>query len=117
MATMVLTLETSQCEMSPLNALARVKRKLISVTLDVSQLERSPLNDVARINKQDMSVIFDTSQPAIGPCELDGPSPLADNVRHASTAPLSSGLDCGENTGMGALANRRVTFKNFGHLK
>ena len=48
-----------------------------------------------------MLVMFDTPHSPIGPCGSLGQSPLGDNFRHASTALLSSGLDCGENAGMG----------------
>ena len=45
-----------------------------------------------------MSVTLDTSHSPIGPCGPSEPSPLGDNLRHASTALLSSALDFGENT-------------------
>ena len=40
----------------------------------------------------------DTSHSPIGPYVSKEQSPLGDNLRHASTAGLSSFLDCGENT-------------------
>ena len=48
-----------------------------------------------------MLLILDTSHSPINLCGLLWQSPLGDNVRHALTAPLISGLDCGENAGVG----------------
>ena len=47
-----------------------------------------------------MSATSDTSQSPIGPCGPSEQSPFGDSLRHASTALLSSALDCGENTGV-----------------
>ena len=60
--------------------------------------------------------MLDTSHSSIGPCGPLGQSPFRDNLRHASTALLSSDLDCGENAGM-ELAGRGETvglILNFG---
>ena len=46
-SSMLVTLDTSHLETSPLNKLALWNMKPISVTLDTSHLERSPLNDDA----------------------------------------------------------------------
>ena len=45
--------------------------------------------------------MLDTSHSQIGPCGWLGQSPFGDNFRHATTAVLSSGVDCGEKAGMG----------------
>ena len=45
--------------------------------------------------------MYDTSHSPIGPCGPLGQLPFGDNFRHASTALLRSGLDCGENAGAG----------------
>ena len=113
---MLVTLNTSQLDMSPLNAVAQLNIPVMSVTLDTSQSERAPLNDVACMNMRNilvtldtshfdisplkecalaniplMLVTLDTSHSAIGPCGPLKQSPLAgDNLRHMSTAPLSS---------------------------
>ena len=47
-----------------------------------------------------MSVTLDTSHAPTAPCLEQ--SPFGDNFRHASTALLSLGLECGENAGGGA---------------
>ena len=47
-----------------------------------------------------MSVVLDTSHSPIGPCELSEQSPFGDCSRHASTALLSSALDCSEIAGV-----------------
>ena len=114
------TLETSQFEMSPLNACARKNMEDMSSTLDTSHFEMSPLKDVeprnmalilvtldtshfemspskrsAPISMALISVTFDTSHSPIGPC---GPAVQSeDNLRHSSMALLSSDLDGGEN--------------------
>ena len=65
------------------------------VTLDTSHLERSPLNDGAENNKP-ISVTAETSQDPIGPC---GPleQSVGDSWRHCTMAACSSALEYGEN--------------------
>ena len=53
-----------------------------------------------------MSATFDTSHSPIGPTRLSEQSPSGVRLRHASTALLSSDLDCG--------TNARVVFVNCG---
>ena len=101
---MLVTLDTSHFERSPLNDVARENMLLISITLDTSHFERSPLNDFASVNNWEISVTVATSHSAIGPC-----GPLVQSLfeihevdfRHASTALLSSVLDCGESAEVG----------------
>ena len=64
---MSLTLDTSHFERSPLNDVARRNIKVISVTLDTSHFERPPLKDVARMNMLDMLVTLDTSHLDMAP--------------------------------------------------
>ena len=47
---MLVMLNTSQLDMSPLNPVAQLNMPVMSVTLETAQSERSALNDVARIN-------------------------------------------------------------------
>ena len=47
---MLVTLDTSHFERSPLNVVAQLNTKAMSVTFGTSQFERSPLDDVARMN-------------------------------------------------------------------
>ena len=63
------------------------------VTLDTFHFERSPLNELRSENISDMEDTPDTSHSAIGPCGLLEQSFFGDNLRHASTALLSSALD------------------------
>ena len=64
------------------------------VTLDTSQFEMSPLNDFALSNNALISFTFDVTQDPIGPC-----APLeqaaSDAFRHAAMAALSSTFDFG----------------------
>ena len=69
-------------------------------TLDMSHFERSPLNNVASRNISLISVTRDTSHSPIGPCGPLEQSPCGHILMCASTAVLSSALDCGENTGV-----------------
>ena len=68
------------------------------VTLDTSHLEMSPLNFSVPVKSDEsnasfMSVTPDTFQDPIGPC---GPSEQSvDSSRHSAMAAWSSALDCG----------------------
>ena len=73
----------------------------MSVTLDTSHFERSPINKVAKENSRCILTMLDTSYSMIGPYGQLNKSPSGDNFRHASTALLSSVLDCGDNAGVG----------------
>ena len=66
------------------------------VTLDTSHLERSPLNDDTEVNMPCISVTAETSQDAIGP---SGPleQSVGDSLMHFAMAALSSSLEKGEN--------------------
>ena len=77
---MLVTLETSHFEMSPLNNFVLANMSLMNISL--------------------MSVTLETSQSPSGPCGLLEQSPFGDSLRHASTALRSSALDCGENAGV-----------------
>ena len=57
-----------------------------------------------------MSLTRDTSHSPIGPCGPLKHSPLGDNLRHVSTAPLSCTLDCGENAGVGTVEAVGLSF-------
>ena len=96
---MLVTLETSHLDISPLKDGAEKNMLCISVTLDTSHLERSPLNDDAVgtlyvSNKLFISVTRDTSHDPIGPC---GPleQSLGGGWRHCLMATSSSALDFG----------------------
>ena len=129
MPPVMVTLDTSHFEMSPLNDFAPTNIRDISVTLDTSHFERSPLKEV-KANMLCMSVTLDTSQfeisPSndslkenillisvtrdtshfpIGPC---GPSTKKDSSKHVPTALLSSDLVCGENAVVGVRVGVRV---------
>ena len=69
------------------------------VTLDTSHFERSPLNDDVENNKV-ISVTAETSQDPIGPC---GPleQSVGDRFRHSTMAALSCALDFGAHTVVG----------------
>ena len=73
----------------------------MSFTLDTSHFETSLVNTVAYEKRRAVLSILDTSHSQIGPCGPLGQSPFGDNFRQASTALLSSPLDCGENAGVG----------------
>ena len=79
----------------------------ILVTLDTSHLERSPLNLLAPLisspkNNSLMSVIAETSQDPIGPCGSLEQS-KSDAFRHAAMTALSSAFDFGDQTAVGGL--------------
>ena len=73
----------------------------MSFTLDTSHFEMSPIYTAASEKRRAILVMRDTSHSPIGPCGPLGQSPFGDNLRHASTALLSLGLECGENAGGG----------------
>ena len=98
---MSFTLDTSQPDKSPLNDVAPRNMPLMSFAPDTSHLDRSPSKNFAWANMRLMSLTRDTSHASIGPCGPLKHSPLGDSLRHASTAPLSCNLDCGENAVMG----------------
>ena len=101
MAFISTTLDTSHFERSPLNEVAPANIAPMVVTPDTSHFEMSPLNELASSNILPMLVTLDTSHSSIGPCGPLVQSPFRDNFRHLTTALLSSGLDCGENTSVG----------------
>ena len=70
------------------------------VTLDTSQFEMSLLKAKASKNKAFMSVTLDTSHSVITPRLVLAQCSLTDTLRHTSTALLSSDLDLGENAGV-----------------
>ena len=95
--------------MSPLNEVVPANIELMLVTRDTSHFEMSPLKELASyLNIPFMSVMLDTPHSLIGPSGPLWQSPFGDNFRHASTALLSSDLDCGGNAGM-ELAGRGET--------
>ena len=94
---MMVTLDTSHVEMSPLNDVAPRNIADMSVTLDTSHFQRSLLNNFAKANMRVMSLMLDASHSPIGPCLPSAQSPLGDTLRHSITAALSSSSDCGEN--------------------
>ena len=98
-AGMVITLDTSHFERSRLNDFAEKNILPMSFTLDTSHFERSPLNDVVYEKTRPMSATPDTSHSPMAPFELVEQSPLGDSLRHASTTLLSWTLDCGKNAG------------------
>ena len=61
MPDMVVTLDTSHLEMSPLNDDASWNMAHMEITLDTSHLEMSPLNDAAERNTPSMLITLDTS--------------------------------------------------------
>ena len=69
------------------------------VTLDTSHFEMSPLKVRLESKIVVISVTDDTSQFPIGPCGLLEQSPGGDCLRHAPMALLSCTLDCGTNAG------------------
>ena len=95
------TLDTSHFDMSPLNSLAERNIPDMSFTLDTSHFETSPINTAVSEKRRAMFLMLDTSHSPIGTCEPLGHSHFGDKFRHVSTAFLSSGLDCGENAGVG----------------
>ena len=96
MPSMLITLDTSHFERSPLNDDAEVNMKSISVALDTFQREMSPLNLSASGsgNNELISVTAETSQAPSGPC---GPleQSVGDDFRHSTMAALSSVSDRG----------------------
>ena len=70
MRIMLVTLDTSHLEMSPLNDDAANMPSMV-VTLDTSHLEMSPLNDDAEQNMSCMVVTFDTSHLEMSPLNND----------------------------------------------
>ena len=99
MESILVTLDTSHFDRSPLKDVAPRNIEFIFVTLDTSHLEMSPLNDFLSWNKMLMSVILDTSHSPIGPCEPSEQAPLGPTLRHASMTLLISALDPGEKPG------------------
>ena len=93
----LVTLETSHYEMSLLNAFAQCSIPDMSLTFDTSHFEMSPRNNFSVENNCLMSVTFDTSHSLIRPCRWVGQLPFGNNVMHAFTALLSSTLDRGKN--------------------
>ena len=71
---------------------------LMSVTCDTSHFKISSLKDVAPMKMELISVILDTSHCSIAPSTPSEQSDPWENFRQLSTARLSFGLDCGENT-------------------
>ena len=79
------------------------------VTLDTSHLEMSPLKeDVVPLKIDAMLVTLDTFHSPIGPVEPLEQLPCGDSLRHATTAILSSALDCGENAAVEGMSVRAV---------
>ena len=70
MPSMVITLDTSHAEMSPLNDVAEWNMMRMLVTLDTSHLEMSQLNASAWKNISSMSVTLDTSHLETSPVNL-----------------------------------------------
>ena len=93
MRVMSVTLVTSHFETSVLNNVVLKNIPCMEVTRDTSQFEISPLKEFALANKPRISLALDTSHVAISPCGAWEQSPVGDNLRHASTAPLISALD------------------------
>ena len=93
MPQMLVTLDTSHFEISPLNDGAEENMYAMVVTLDTSHLEISPVNLFAPYNNQLMSIKAETSQDPIGPC---GPLEQSEESRrHSLMAALSSAFDFG----------------------
>ena len=103
MLSMLVTLDTSQCEMSPLNDGASQNIPFISVTLDTSHFEISP-EKCEKANISLISVMADISHSPIGPLGPVEQSPSEDRLIHASIAFLSSDSNRGENTDLLAMA-------------
>ena len=106
---MLVTLDTSHFDRSPLNATAPENIWDIVVALDRSHFETSPLNEVAPQNIPDMSVVLDTSHDPIGPFGPRAQSPTGEIVMHASTAVLSSARDREINTAAAAVEGVCIT--------
>ena len=98
---MLVTLDTSQFEMSALKDVAPSNIPFMEVTLDTSHLEISALKDVAPANIQSISVTSDTSHASIRPSGLVAQSPVGDISRHATTALRSCALVFVEGMGDG----------------
>ena len=96
---MLVTRDTSHCEMSPLNDFAPENMPYMFFVLDTSHFEISPLKEYALENIRLMSVILDTSHSPIGPCGLFQQS-SGDSLRQSAMALLSSSVDVGEKTAL-----------------
>ena len=99
MLNILVTLDTSQLEMSPLNDFAAVNMRRMLVTLDTSHSEMSPLNvDISGTchasNKLIILVTAETSQAPIRPCGLLKQS-VGVSLTHCTMAALTSALDVG----------------------
>ena len=136
MPCMLVTLDTSHLEISPLNDFAPENMSSILVTLDTSHLERSPLNSYALgigskslTNNLLISVTAETSQDPIG---FDKPfAPSKGDISSVSTmASWSCALDlrthtavvqhlCSQMGGLGfwASANARILYECRGLCK
>merc|ERR1719506_3327803 len=93
---MLVTLDTSHLEMSPLNLTAWLNMLTMLVTLDTSHLEISPLKLPSPEHTLLISVTPVTSQDPIDPC-----GPLEHSVvtfTHSLRAAWSSAFDLGANT-------------------
>ena len=93
---MLVTLDTSHLERSPLKDDVEWNMPRMVVTLDTSHLEMSPLNlsaprTASGLNNSFISVTAETSHAPIGPC---GPLEQSlDSCRHSAMAAWSSALD------------------------
>ena len=92
------TLDTSHCEMSLLNAVEPLNIPCMSVTLDTSHSTISSSKNVAPMKMEFISVTPETCHSPIGPCGPSEQSPSGDNFRQVVTALWSSILVCGENS-------------------
>ena len=101
MLDMSFAVDTSHFEMSPLNDVAAMNTADMPSTLDTSHFEMSPLKKLALANMRLMSVTRDTSHSPTVPCGPLEESPFGYSVRHAPTALFSSAFDCGEYAGEG----------------
>ena len=94
---MLLTLDTSHFEMSPLNDVAERNIPYMFLAFDTSHFEISPRNNVALENMLLISVTLDTSHLPIAPCGPFEQPPFGNKLRHALTAPLRSTRASGKN--------------------
>ena len=99
MSSILVNLETSHLERSPLNDDAEANMPSALATLDTSHFEMSPLNlftpgTISLLNNAVMSITAETSQDPIGPCRLLEQL-VGVNSRHSLIAGLSSALDFG----------------------
>ena len=104
---MLVTLDTSHFEISPLNDVARMNILDMSFALDTSHFEISPLNKVLKENMWLMSITPEVSHCPIDPCGPLEQSPSMSISRHELTAPLRYALrisffeGCGDFEGCG----------------